>query len=156
MMLLQPQHEKVTLMGSMPVVISAISLCVSALALWRTRTSLTVFQGEDATIQVTNNSPHAVTIVELGKVAGDGSLKIFDHYDDGPELPQRLDARDTVSFQCSIGMTAELEYETEAKGRSGCFARMASGQLLGKRGRICSDVNILKRLYWRISSAFRR
>jgi hypothetical protein len=143
-------------MGSASIIISAISLCVSALALWRTRTSLTVFQEEDGTIQVTNNSPHAVTLVELGMVESDGSFKSFYNKEEGPELPHRVDARDTVSFRPSISMTVELELEAHPHGRSGCFVRMASGQLLGSRGRICSEVNAAKRFYWRIRSAFER
>lgn len=143
-------------MGSASIVISAISLCMSALALWRTRTSLTVFQEEDGTVQVTNNSPHAVTLVELGMVESDGNFISFYSKDDGPQLPYRLDARDTVSFRPSIGMTIQLELEAQTRGRSGCFVRMASGQLLGNKGRICSEVNNAKRLYWRIRSAFKR
>lgn len=142
-------------MSTVPIVISVVSLCVSILALWRTRTSLTVFQEEDGTIQVTNNSPHAVTLVELGMVTGDGSLKSFYHREDGPQLPHRLDARDTVSFRPSIGMTVELAHEEKVKGRSGCFARMASGQWLGRRGRVCSEVNAAKRCYWRLLTALK-
>lgn len=139
-------------MSSVPIIISIVSLCVSVLALWRTRSSLSLYQESDGTIQVTNDSQHTVTLVELGMVTSDGSFKSFYFREDGPVLPHRLEARDIISFHPSIAMTIELEHEKQTRGRSGCFARMASGQFFGKKGRICSEVSLVKRLYWRICS----
>lgn len=84
-------------------------------------------------------------------VTSDGSFKSFYFREDGPVLTHRLEARDIISFHPSIGMT-ELEHEKQTRGRSDCFARMASGQFFGKKGRICSEVSLVKRLYWRICS----
>lgn len=86
-------------MRSVPVVISIISLCVSVLALWRTRSTLSLYQEPDGTIQVTNDSQHAVTLVELGMVTSDGSFKSFYYRENGPVLPHRLEARDIISSQ---------------------------------------------------------
>lgn len=135
-------------MGTIPVILSTLSLCVSTIALWRTRTSISIFQGKDGAIHVTNNSGHAVTLVELGMVGCDGRCSPFGHSQESPALPYRLDARDTVSFKSSIGMTVELTVEHLHRRRSGCYARMASGQLLGSQGRLCSEVGALRRIYW--------
>ncbi|MNE38105.1 hypothetical protein D3C80_1319890 [compost metagenome] len=143
-------------MGTTPVIISTLSLCVSIFTLWRTRTSLSVYQAKDGTIQVTNNSGHAVTLVELGMVERDGRCSPFSHSQEGPALPYRLDARDTVAFKPSIGMTVELTMEHMHRRRSGCYTRMASGQLLGSQGRLCSDVNAVRRVYWRMKSLCER
>ncbi len=142
-------------MSSLPVVVSVISLCVSALALWRTRTSLSLFQEEDGTIQITNNSPHAVTLVELGMVSQAKGMTRFETDQDAPKLPYRLDARDTVSFGPSLGMRVELSFEEVKRREYGVYTRMASGQWFGQRGRICSNVSVTTRWYWRARSAWR-
>jgi len=143
-------------MGTTPIIISTLSLCVSVLALWRTRTSLSVYQDKDGTINVTNDSGHAVTLVELGMVERDGRCSPFDHAQNGPALPYRLEARDRVAFNPSIGMTVELTMEHLHRHRSGCYARMASGQLFGSQGRLCTDVSAIRRIYWRIKSLCER
>lgn len=89
-------------------------------------------------------------------VASDGSFELFYSHHDAPELPRRLDARDTISFNASTTMTLQLELEKLKHRRSGCYARMASGQLFGRKGRICSDISTVKRLCWRIFSVFER
>lgn len=142
-------------MSSLPVVISAVSLCVSALALWRTRTSLSVFQEEDGTIQVTNNSQHAVTLVELGMFGQAEGMTRFEIGQDAPKLPYRLDARDTVSFEPSLGMRVVLSNEEVNRREYGVYTRMASGQWLGHKGRVCSNVSLATRWYWRARSAWR-
>lgn len=141
-------------MSSLPVVISAVSLCVSALALWRTRTSLSVFQEEDGAIQVTNNSQHAVTLVELGMFGQDKGLIRFETGQDAPKLPHRLEARDTVSFEPSLRMRTVLSNEEVNRRKYGVYTRMASGQWLGHRGRICSNVSLATYWYWRARSAW--
>lgn len=143
-------------MGATPIIISTLSLCVSVLALWRTRTSLSVYQDKDGTINVTNDSGHAVTLVELGMVERDGRCSLFDHPHEGPALPYRLEARDTVAFRPSIEMTIELTAEHLHRRRSGCYARMASGQLFGNQGRLCTDVGGIRRVYWRMKSLWER
>lgn len=142
-------------MTSLPVVISAVSLFMSALALWRTRTTLTVFQGEGGAIQITNNSPHAVTLVELGVFGQNEGVMRFETGQDAPKLPYRLDARDTVSFDPSISMTVVLATEEANHRKFGVYARMASGQWLGHKGRLCSDLPMVVRWAWRARSAWR-
>jgi hypothetical protein len=143
-------------MGTTPIIISTLSLCVSVLALWRTRTSLSIYQDKDGTINVTNDGGHAITLVELGMVERDGRCSPFDHPQEGPALPYRLEARDRVAFRPSIAMTVELEMEHMHRRRSGCYARMASGQFLGNQGRLCSDVGTIRRIYWRFKSLWER
>lgn len=89
-------------------------------------------------------------------VERDGRCSPFNHAQEGPALPYRLDARDTVAFPPSIGMTLELTMEHLHRRRSGCYARMASGQLLGNQGRLCSDVNAVRRVYWWMKSLCER
>jgi len=136
-------------MDIIALAISIISLCVAVLTFWKTWTSLSMTQDEsDGTIHITNNSPHAVTLVELGRVSDDGSLTPLLSNEDAPGLPYRLDAHDRVSFRPGLHMTIEQALFESKKGRGGCYARIASRNLFGNQGEVCSSISFLSRLWW--------
>lgn len=135
--------------------ISIVSLLISALALFRTRTSLSLFVEDDDSVTVTNNSPHAVTLVELGVIEHDGNL--LNYWQGGtpsPLLPYHLEARDTTTFKPDLEMIIYGSFQTNKYNRSGRYVRMASGQLLGSKGRTCCSIAYTRRLWEKLSSIF--
>lgn len=135
--------------------IAILSLILSVIALWRTRTSLRVFRDHDdgACVTVTNNSPHAVTITQIGFLETNGELAPFvtqSGFD--PPLPHRIDPRDSVKFSVPLGFTIAEAAETQKNSRGGVYVRIASGQLWGNRGSVVTDVPLIQRLIWRVTT----
>lgn len=127
-------------------------LILSLWALWRGRTSVKIhlgFCGDDDLIIVANLSPHPLEITSLGVVQANGDM--FD-WSDGPDawpgLPKKLEARSECTLR--LGELAPFSlYERKYKGRSGCFVRIAGG-------RAFSDINRIRRIWWRIRASVER
>lgn len=140
---------------SIAIWVSLISLLISATALFRTRTSLSLFVGEDDSITVTNNSAHAVTLVELGVIEHNGEMhNYWQGGDPSPTLPYRLDARDTITFQPDLDMVVYGSFQSLKYKRSGRYVRMASGQIMGNKGRTCCTIGYPRRLWWKLTTRF--
>jgi len=125
---------------------SLAALIISAFALWRTRSSLSIYRDKHDDITITNDSPHAVTLVEIGLIGLNGRLDTDEwKFDERINtLPHRLDAYDTVTFKPSLDTIISRAYY----GHDGTYVRMASGQLFGSKGRAFSDIGVF-RWWWR-------
>lgn len=128
------------------VLVSIVALVISVVALYRTRNSLVIYigQGSDGeTLEVTNGSPHAVTLVEVGVVMADGRLS--PHTNDetlNPFLPLRLDARDFKVVMMDEGMSIFKENQRHKYGRAGVYCKVATGEVY------CSVVYRQRLCWW--------
>lgn len=128
-------------------------LILSIWALWRGRTTLSVYLGLDYkvdTINVANNSPHDVSIVWLGVIEADGRLaNYWEEGDYAPSLPHRLKARDVITFQVPHDMGIYCAFGRSVRGRAGCYIRLADGSTY-------SDISRARRAWWWVRNLFDR
>ncbi|QHG68074.1 hypothetical protein [Pseudomonas putida] len=121
-------------------------LLLSVWALWRGRTVVKVRLGNDprdSTVVISNLSPHAIEITAVGLVEADGSLTRWaEDLGLNEEMPKRVDARSELVLQLDLDMTIRLAYEQKARGRGGCYVRVAGGRIYADPGRF-------QRWWWR-------
>ena len=88
-----------------------------AVSLWQS-------DGKDPCVEIVNHSNFAVTVVEIGRLMGDGRIAriaLDERFDD--KVPARIPARDTRSFRIAM---RELLADN-VHGVRYCYARTAQG-----------------------------
>lgn len=124
-------------------------LALSILALWKGRTSVSLYLGfydRDDLVIVSNLSPHAIEITSVGVVEADGSLyDLFDGPHPWPGLPKRVEPRSEYTITLPAAIAPFSAYMRKQHGRGGCFVRIAGG-------RAFSDIGLLRRRWWWVRS----
>lgn len=108
------------------LLISLLALATSIYTLIKNRNSISVEAGHDQSgefLRLTNNSPHAVTVVDMGSIRGDGWFSSFLH---GDSLIIRIDPRD-VKYKYLKGDIGDFG-PVRRFGRFGAYVQIATGQ----------------------------
>ena len=122
-------------------VVSACALALSFYTLAKNRNSLSLYLGFDQDgdcIGITNNSPHAVTVVDLGVVRGDG-VRISVLREDVMLL--RIDPRD-LKYRYLPQYSNTVSFSRKSLGRVACYAQLATGH------RFYSIPRFVRRWWW--------
>lgn len=126
------------------LMISGAALGVSLYSLSKSRNSISINSGYDQDgefLCITNNSPHAVTVTDMGAIRADGTLSSFLR-EDG--LYQRIDPRDVKYRYLPMDRTS-----SRRSRRMGAYVQLATGH------RYCT-ANALTRRVWWVRSPFER
>lgn len=128
-----------------PLVISAISLLLSCWSLYRTRNTVRVAIEVDSEfgevdLQIYNDSPHAVTVIRVGTIAGDGKVTST-RYDSSCDRV-RIESRDTVTLDVFAEACVYNNLIESAYGRAGWWIEVSTGHRYFTHG-------WLTRLIWR-------
>lgn len=133
--------------------IALAGLALSIWTHWKSRTTVRVFLGtgiDGDTFEIANDSPHAISVVQIGLIEADGSLTDWwGELDTQPSLPHRIDARAPVTFVVHEEFRVYGAYQRMKHGRIGCFARTSTGDMYFSVGRIT-------RMWWWVVSVFDR
>lgn len=107
--------------------ISFLALGMSGYALLQGRNSLSLYQGSDYEgpyLIITNNSPHAVTVIDAGVIRGDGRQISITGED---SLKVRVEPRDSVSYRLGDDFAHEVRrIRKVCGGRSGLYVYLAT------------------------------
>ncbi|TFY85751.1 hypothetical protein DYL59_24255 [Pseudomonas kairouanensis] len=117
------------------LVVAGLALLLSGLAYRLNRNSLSLYEGGDQrgiVLYVTNNSPHAVTITDIGFVGPDGhrSTLLGEH-----SLRVRIDPRDEASIPISTSQAFRLQCAKGDFSRHCLFVALATGDKFYTVGR---------------------
>lgn len=121
--------------------ISAAAFGLSYWAWAQTQNSMSLYLGSDgggAYLDLTNNSPHAVTVVDFGVVKPDGRRSSFQ---DGFGVRARIDPRDVYSLRIPDDAVSRIRVVKGGSSRWCCYVQLATGQRFYAIGRI-------KRSWW--------
>lgn len=111
------------------IAISALSLMVSIYVATRNRNSISVYLGFDQqgdVLYLTNNSPHEVTVVDMGTIKPGGGRHSALQED---MLQKRIAPRDVMSLY----ITRYGTYDRKINANSGAYIKLATGQILYSR-----------------------
>lgn len=121
--------------------ISACAFVLSLYTLAQNRNSVSLYLGSDRDgdcIGITNNSPHAVTIIDMGVVRGDG-VCVSVLGEDGMSL--RVDPRD-LKYRYIPQESTAVSFSRKKLGRVACYVNLATGH------RFYSIPNTLRLSWW--------
>lgn len=105
--------------------ISACAFVLSLYTLAQNRNSVSLYLGYDQDgdfIGITNNSPHAVTIVDMGVVRGDGACVSVLRED---SMSLRVDPRD-IKYRYIPQDSSILYFSRKKLGRVACYVKLAT------------------------------
>ncbi|HHW2674379.1 TPA: hypothetical protein ACUUBJ_004961 [Pseudomonas aeruginosa] len=107
--------------------ISFLALGMSGFALLQGRNSLSLYQGSDFEgpyLSITNNSPHAVTVIDFGVIRGDGRQSSITG-EDGLKI--RVEPRDSVFYRLGDDFVCEVRrMRVAGGGRGGLYVCLAT------------------------------
>lgn len=121
--------------------ISAAAFGLSYWAWVQTQNSISLYLGNDGAglyLDLTNNSPHAVTVVDFGIVKPGGRRSSFQ---DEFGMRARIDPRDVYELRIPDGAVGRIRILKGGSSRWCCYLQLATGQ------RFCA-VGRIKRLRW--------
>ncbi|MER2095696.1 MAG: hypothetical protein ABS977_02210 [Pseudomonas qingdaonensis] len=107
---------------------SILAIAVSVIALRQNRNLLSLYQGNDyegVKLYVTNNSPHAVTVLDMGFVRPSGrrrSLLDEDYF------KRRIDPRDEIIIGLNDNMTGIIRRSKGQYSRYSLYVALATGE----------------------------
>lgn len=129
------------------IIACMISAAAFGLAYWswaQTQNSMSLYLSTDVMgpyLDLTNNSPHAVTIVDFGIIKPDGRRSSFQ---DEFGMRLRMDPRDTYPLRIPVDAASRIRKLTSGSTRWCCYVQLATSQRFYAAGR-------LRRLWWWIS-----
>lgn len=107
---------------------SILAIAVSVIALRQNRNSLSLYQGNDyegVKLYVTNNSPHAVTVLDMGFVRPSGRLRSLLDED---YFKRRIDPRDEIIIGLNDNMTGIIRRSKGQYSRYSLYVALATGE----------------------------
>ncbi|WP_155952221.1 hypothetical protein [Pseudomonas sp. CHM02] len=123
------------------LVIAGIALWISWLAYRLNRNSLSLYEGGDyggPVLYINNNSPHAVTVANIGFVGPDGrSASLLS--EDGLRI--RIDHRDESFIRISDEMAATVRRAKSTYSRHCLFVQLATGHKF-------YNASLSRRMWW--------
>lgn len=129
------------------LLVAGIAVWISWLAYRGNRNSLSLYEGGDylgTVLYVTNNSPHAVTVSNLGYIGPDGrSFGLLGEQG----LRVRIDPRDEGSIRLDDDMAATVRRGKGRYSRHCLFVTLATGHEF-------YNVNLSRRLWWKMLGFF--
>lgn len=121
--------------------ISAAAFGLSYWAWAQTQNSMSLYFGSDGAgsyLDLTNNSPHAVTVVDFGIVKPDGRLSSFQ---DEFGMRMRIDPRDISELRIPDDAISRIRILKAGSNRWCCYVQLATGQRFYATG-------LIKRSWW--------